>query len=285
MFDPERLEYSRPRPLYDREIHGTLKGILDARISDEGELYEKFKSTFYKWIQSSQKNFIIGLDQFPVANVIHGVTHALDDFNVTFGDRLVFPPEDYPYHRRIKPNSRYIHYKEWKKGDVAIISSPFCHTGKIHEEMMDMIRHCEDHQIDIHIDAAWFGPNLGYTLDLSSPAIKSVSFSMSKAMGIGKYQCGMRYEREALPGPVKIINDFNYLHTSCILIGLTMMEKFDVDYFVNKYGKAYETVISEMGLSPTSTLHVALKWDEQEKEMVPVGIRGYLRQIVEGEFR
>lgn len=285
MFDPDRLEYGRPRPLYDLEIHGTLKSILDARISDENDLYQNFKSTFHQWIQSSKKNKIIGLNEFPVSNVIHGVTHALDDFNVTFGDRLVFPPEDYPYHRRIKPNSRYLHFSKWKKGDVAIISSPFCHTGKIHDEMNDMIKHCEENEIDIHIDAAWFGPNLGYTLDLSSCAIKSVSFSLSKAIGIGKYQCGIRYEKGPLPGPVKVINDFKYLHTSCILIGLTMMEKFPVDYFVDKYGEAYQQVIKEMGLNPTSTLHVALKWDEGEKEMVPVGIRGYLRQVVEGQFR
>lgn len=286
-FDKSLLEKGRSRPLYDSELHRQLQTLLGEQINNEDYLYDSFIKTFDSWIQGSQQNKIIALEQFSKKYIIHGVTHSLDDLHIRFGDRLVFMPKEYLYHKRIKGNSRYAPYNEWRKGDVAVLSSPFSHTGCEHLEMKAILSHCEKEGIDVHIDAAWFGPNLNYSLDLSSPSIRSVSFSLSKSLGLGRHQCGLRYEKVGeCSGPVHTINQFKHFHTSSLLVGLHMMNTFSIDYFINKYGNAYKEVIDELDLFPSQTLHVALANKGRcVEELIPVGVRGFLRQIVEGKFR
>lgn len=284
ILDPTRLDHSRPKPLYDKEIHRHYLSLTQKLIESDLEVAHIFKQKLPQWLQSSKQNRILGLEKFFHKDIIHGVTHSLDDLHARFGEKLVFLPKDYAYHKRINPSSRYLPFKDWKRGDIAILSLPFSHTGEILSETQEILDHCSKEGIPIHIDAAWFGPNMGVTLDLNHEAIESVSFSLSKPLGLGKSPIGLRFTKERPGGPVSVINDFHYYQLVSIAIGLSFIENFSIDYFTDKYSSAYKSVIESLDLLPSPTLHVAFLKDGNQ-ELTPVGIRGYLRQIIEGEYR
>ena len=282
-WDKSLLNYGRSRPMYSPEIHKHLAQVIGRDNVLENDIYTDFINEFGTWINSSQLNNLIGLNEFATQKIIRGVTHSLDDLHAVFGQRLVILPNEYKYHQRIKENQRILPFKEWKKGDVAIVSFPFSHTGCEPSEWQNLIKHCEDNEVEVHIDSAWYGVCRGIELDLTSPAIASISFSLSKPLGLGNYPIGLRYQRTEMKGPVHTVNEFNMISPLMVHVGLSFIRKFPIDFFQMKYYEAYKLVVEKFGLIEGKSIHVAL--EEQNDEVIPVGIRGFLRKIVEGEFR
>jgi hypothetical protein len=282
-WDKNLLNYERSRPMYSPEIHDHLGIVLGKENVIENDVYARFLSEFRSWIESSKLNKLIGLAGFSVERIIRGVTHALDDLHATHGERLVVLPDEYKYHIRINENQRVLEFKKWRKGDVAIISYPFSHTGNEPENWRQITDHCENQGIPIHIDAAWYGICRKIELDLSSSCIESISFSLSKPLGLGNYPIGVRFQRRPLKGPVETVNQFKMISPLMVHIGLRFIKSFPIDFFQNKYYEAYKIVAQKFGLQESCSIHVAL--EKKNDLLVPVGVRGFLRQIVEGKFR
>jgi hypothetical protein len=268
--------------MYSPEIHKLLSKVLGKENVKENDIYSLFTDAFSKWINSSKLNSLKGLSAFEIRNIIRGVTHSLDDLHAVHGQKIVILPNEYKYHERIG-DQRILPFKQWKSGDVAVVSFPFSHTGNSPEQWEEILEHCEREKIELHIDAAWYGVCRDLELDLFSSAIKSISFSLSKPLGLGNYPIGVRFQKGEMRGPVETVNEFKMISPLMIHIGLSFIEEFPIDFFQNKYHEAYKIVVKEFGLIESNSIHVAL--EEKGAELVPVGIRGFLRQIVEGEFR
>ncbi|MCF8059299.1 MAG: hypothetical protein K9K67_08385 [Bacteriovoracaceae bacterium] len=283
-WDPELLQRGRSRPLYDGKIHHALEAVLGKANLREPDVFPEFIEKFSKWLNGTDDMSVKGLTGFERRDIIRGVTHSLDDLHVRFGSQIVVLPNEYKYHVRIKSNTRVENYLNWKKGDVAIISVPFSHTGMLPDNWNEIIAHAQKNEVPIHIDAAWFGICKGIHLRLEPEIIKSISFSLSKPLGLGSYQIGVRYSREREEGPVSVVNDFNYGTPLLAHVGMELMSIFPINYFHQKYGKAYELVINQFGLTPSPAIHIALEKNELGG-WNQIGVRGFLRLLVDGEFK
>jgi hypothetical protein len=124
--------------------------------------------------------------------------------------------------------------------------------------MPDILNKCLELKISVHIDAAWYPCCRDINFNVDHPAIKTVTFSLSKAFGLGIHRIGLRYAREPVAGPIKIMNDFGYTNIAEVWIGLKFMERFGTDFWWNKYEKHYNKLIEDCKLKPSKAIHVAL---------------------------
>lgn len=271
------LQLSRFKPIYDRAFHRLLEDLISSggKLSDPGIMKDQYLFAMDSWINSSKINSIKGLETFSDKDVIIGVTHALDDLHITHHQSVVILDKTYAYYKRIRPDITVRTVETLQKGDVLVFEAPFAHYGDLHPNTSEILNRCLELHIPVHIDAAWYGCVRDFKFDYSHPAIQSVSFSLSKGLGLGSHRTGIRYSKNRWPGPVTISNDFNMNIISSMWIGMKFMEKFPIDYAQEKYGEAYKLVCEKLNLRPTKAIHIAFKDNH------PVGVRPFLRTLVD----
>lgn len=275
------VQLSQYRPMYDREFSRVLEDLSKENyFRDPPQLRQDFLRDFDRWIHDSKLNKVSGLEQFPDRDFTIGVTHSLDDLHITHGSSLVVMEKEYAYHRRMKPDITVRTVETLKAGDVLVFAIPSSWYGDIHPQTNEILDRCRELSIPVHVDAAWYGCLRGFEFDYSHPAIQSVSFSLSKGLGLGSHRAGARYCRKRQPGPVTIINDFNMCIVSVMWYGIKFMREFGSDFIQDKYGAAYEHVCKKLQLRPTKAIHIAFM-EKNPGEWMPVGIRPFLRYLVD----
>jgi hypothetical protein len=271
---------ARPRPLYDADFWRALSSVPAYPGYDSQKILRLFLEAFESWLHSSRLNRISGLEKFPVRNVIAGVTHALDDMHVRHGESLVVLPEEYSYHRRIRPNVRVKRPEDLKRGDVLAMAVPFAKFGGLHPQTSEILRIAEVLRIPVHVDAAWYGCLRGFEFDYSHPAIQSVAFSLSKGLGLGANRIGVRYSRERLHGPVSVLDESEMPFELHMWTGIHFIKRFGSDWLQTKYGPAYNLICEKYGLRKADAIHLAFA--QSGEEWTPVGLRPFLSALVEG---
>jgi hypothetical protein len=263
--------------MYDNEIHTSEKSrYLNQSDQNVEKLTEQFKEEIDKWIHSHKRIKFTGLDQFPDRNVVLGVTHQIDDLHMQYKGRIAVFKGDYRYHWRLDPKVHCRTLQSLVYPDIVVLAVPFPGIADIHPETMEILERCRVFNIPVHIDAAWYGCCRNIELNCDHPAIKTVTFSLSKALGMGVHRIGLRYARKPQPGPVKIMNDFGYTNIADMWNGIQMMKKFGADFWWNKYENHYNKVCEDFKFKPSNAIHVA--WDGKNL----VGIRRLLRYLEEG---
>ena len=280
-----KLQYEKPQPMYSSEIHSYVGSLLKEPYHDRADvvLIPNYLKTFDRWIRGSQLNRLEGLGAFPHRDFLVGVTHALDDLHIHYGDRLVVLEEEYPYHRRIRPQTKMRRVETLAEGDVLVISLPYSHTGDIHQDMDNILKICSRKNIPVHIDSAWFGACRGIHFNYTHPAVQSVSFSLSKGLCLGRQRSGIRYSKKRTAGPVTVTNNFRFYVESTAYIGLKCMQKFGADYLQNKYYKSYKEVCDNLNLRPSPTIFLAYEKDPQGR-LRSVGVRPIVRWLSEKKW-
>lgn len=280
------LQPAHFRPLFDRAFGRLLKEGMAGAFEIRPELRSEFFAEFDRWVNGSALNRISGLEAFRHRDFIVGVTHALDDLHMAFRERLVCMEQEYAYHRRVNAAFPHRRLETLRAGDVLVLAIPFAWFGDLHPQTKEILQRCLELDIPVHVDAAWYGCTRGIAFDYDHPAIRSVSFSLSKGLGLGAYRAGVRYSRERHPGPVTIINDFQMETMPTMACGLRFMREFGSDYLQNRYGAAYDHVCERLRLRPTKAAHTAFGQAENG-EWLPFGVRPFLRYLVDdlNEFK
>lgn len=273
----------RQRPMYLSVFHNFRSGMNMRTYPDDPNTYinDVFLPAIDKWIRSHERVKYIGLDALPFHHCILGVTQTLDELHMRYGDRLVVWEGEYKYHRRLTNGDirQITDYLDLQAGDVFVVSMPSCITTNSIPDFDQLLDYCYSQQISVHIDGAWFGQCRDFELDVSHPAIKSVSVSLSKAFGMGSQRIGIRYSRYDKNGPIKIANDYGYQNVSDAWLGVSAMKYFGTDYWWKNYEEQYEKVCADFGLMESDSIHVAWGPDGEY-----YGIRTPLRMLIEGKY-
>jgi alanine-alpha-ketoisovalerate/valine-pyruvate aminotransferase len=180
---------------------------------------------------------------------------------------------DYRYHERLGNFYR-------KVGDLIplvplVIALPFPSTGNIHTQMKEILDECLDKNIPVHIDGAWITCCRSINFDFNHPAIRSVSISLSKGLGLGWNRVGLRWTRETSADAITIMNDFNMNLRAPTMIGLYFLRNLEPDYLWNTYGNIYYQVCADFSLTPTNSIYLAMQ------EGSPVGVSPLIRYLHE----
>jgi len=277
MYSKDLIQTTRPRAMYDNEIHALHNKRRISGDNNVEKLKEKFENQIDQWINSHKRIKFTGLANFPDRNVVLGVTHQLDDLHMQYKGHIAVFKGDYRYHWRLDPNvhCRALHTLVY--ADIVVLAVPFPGNANMHPETMEILEKCRVFRIPVHIDAAWFGCCQNIDFNCDHPAIQTVTFSLSKALGMGCHRIGLRYARKPQAGPVKIMNDFGYTNIADMYLGIQMMKKFGTDFWWNKYENHYNKICKDFDLKPANAIHVA--WDKDTL----VGIRQLLRYLEEGK--
>ena len=271
------LQYDRPQSMYDSEVHNYISEILTSGenfATDPDKLWQKFKDKFHNWIICSKLNTVTGLESFPDRDIVAGVTQFIDDIH-QMKDNVCVLENEYRYHQRLYGDKLVIRTIDtFQAGDNLILSMPFPYYGDIHIDSDKILAKCNEIGVNVHIDACWYGCSRDIVFNFDQPCIKSIGFSLSKALGLGANRVGVRYCRERWKGPISIINEFNMNTQILVWMGTKFIDKFGVDFWQNKYGNAYKQICEEYNLTPTKAIHLA--WDNGR----PCGVRPLLRALV-----
>lgn len=220
---------------------------------------ELYLEKYHEWILSSQLNKITGLENYPVRHLINGTTQSFDEFYYKYASkRLRIFRGEYAYHKRVFPNWKYVEDEPLATGDILIISAPFCSTGDVHELMNNVLDTALQTSVPTIIDCAYYGTCTDFVLDVSHPAIESVSFSLTKGTGLGDIRSGIRYSKKEDQFPINQQNDYNHTILGAAKIGLYMMEKFSVDFIPTKYREMQLEVCKQAGIEATKCMHLAI---------------------------
>lgn len=242
-------------------------------------------------IHNSQLNTVKGLERFTARHLINGTTQSFDEAYHRYSKRRlrIFRGE-YAYHKRVNPNYLYLEDGPLDKNDFIIISLPFCSTGDKHIEMKKVLDQALLLNIPVEIDCAYFGTCHSIDFDLSHESIKSVSFSLSKGMGMGDIRSGIRYSFYDDDYPISQQNNYNHTVLLAAKMGLHMMEKFDFDYIPNTYLKAQKSVCLDINATPTKCMHLAMGNSENysdylvDNKYYRLGIRQAVKKRNQGKL-
>ena len=189
---------SRKRPLYDREVHKFHNSLHNNTTISDTDDYHKitvlFKEKMHEWICDHKLISFTGLDAFSDRNICLGVTHQLDELHMMHNKKVVIFEGDYYYHYRLFPETKTRTVDTLSENDVLVVATPFTfYDNDVHPEMTEILEKCLQLNISVHIDAAWYPCCRDINFDVDHPAIKSITFSLSKAFGMGVHRIGLRY--------------------------------------------------------------------------------------------
>ena len=263
--------YSRSRPVNDIEMQNEVKNLpAIADMLYDHTLISKFENKFTSWIQNNSLNKCKGLENFQ-PDISQGATQAFDSFNINHSDKNIkmFIGE-YLYHIVVrknlkKPYSFITSPQDINAGDALIISVPFCDTGNNVTNLNEILQTCEEKNVPVLLDCAYYTIAQGLDIDLNYKCIDTVTFSLSKTFPIAHARVGMRYTKHNLQDGQKLHSNINYDNRISAGIGLHFINKFPSDYVWLKYKNAYEKFVASLGLKPSQTILFA-DGDDQWKE-------------------
>jgi len=271
-YSNEWLEVERPQPLIDNYIEKLTTQVINGGVfvDTTDQIYVDFKKEMTAWLLTSKLNKITGLDNFNRVAVINGCTQFID--NVYMQGAVQTVTNDYRYHQRLKLGVIK---------DVGclipetplIIAMPFPSIGDVHTNMKEILDEAQDKGISVHMDGAWFTCCREIDFDLSHPAIKSVGISLSKGLGLGWNRIGLRWTKSKDFDAITIMNDFNMNLKAPAMIGLYFLRNLSPDYLWNTHGERYQKVCADFGLTPTKSIHLALRNGS------PVGVSPLIRYL------
>lgn len=220
---------------------------------------DSYKEKFKQWLLNSKFSSIKGLDKFKKIDFTFGVTQSIDDLLLKHkNDRLRFFHYEYHYSRKLHSNKMQIFLDDIRLGDWVLVSLPFCFNGGYVENFKEILDICYSNNVPVYIDAAFYMLSFDFELDLTHPAIKEVYFSLSKNLGLGFLRTGIRFSNESYYGPITMQNEYNYSNLAYIELGSYLIEKFDVNYTVEKYYPFYKEFCRQQNLEETNCVHIAM---------------------------
>lgn len=266
MLSKFNLPTDRLEPLFPPLFASFRQEITQGKLLyQEADVHTQFLEQFHKYLVSSTVNRIHGLDLFGQRCVIHGCNHFIDNLLQRHGvNGLQIFEHDYRYYNRLSPGRAWAQVGALKPGVPVLIAAPFPGALDMHWQWQDIVAECEHKLIPIHIDAAWLGSARDIDLDLSSPVIQSVAFSLSKGLGLAWNRIGVRYHRYHDPcDSITIFNQHNMINEMCMRVGIAAMRQIPVDYLWTQFGDRYYQLCRELRLRPTKIIHAAMSLDRR----------------------
>jgi len=254
-------------PLTDQTIQAELFSQL-ATIDPVAVGLNEWKTQTYldeftSWLMSSSCNQIIGLDQYPNRAYCSGVISAIESFILR-----------HARHRRLRfSRAEFIGAKitcnyasaEWSwledgpicAGDAIIISWPFAGNGGEYPGQDELFNSCEQLDVPVMVDLAYFGISSGMIFDLTHSCITDVSTSLSKPMS-AMSRLGIRYTKDLYDDNVQENSNLKIYNRISTSAGTTLMQKFSHDWIVNKYLPRAHDVCKSKNLTLSNTFTLAL---------------------------
>ena len=252
--------YSRSRAVNDSEMQDhvhTLPKIADMIYNHD--IIETFENQFTDWIQNNSINKCNGLKNFQ-PDISQGATQTFDSFYIRHKDRkLKLFAGEYLYHIVVGNNlnidwSFISSHDQLTSDDCLVLSVPFCDTGDQPNDLEQILEVCDNKNIPVLLDCAYYTISQGIDIDLNHSCIDTVAFSLSKTFPIAHARVGMRYTKPNISDGQKLHSKINYDNRISAGVGLHFINKFTSDYVYLKHQSFYKEIVDFLSLTPSQTI-------------------------------
>jgi hypothetical protein len=228
-----------------------------------------FLRKYQNWIRTSKTNRL-DLSKFPVAAFSNGTSESFDKFYLRNHHRRFrcFRGE-YMYHaaawRNYFPNWCRIEDDDIRAQDAVVISMPFSDTGDAHPDMQAVLHQCEQWNVPVLIDCAFFGTcqNINFAFDFE--CITDVTFSLSKAFPVAHARIGMRLTRIDDDDSLLVHHKTNYTNRLGAHFGTHLIDNFDADFNVSKWHVSQSYLCEKLSIVASNTVLFGLAHDNFEE--------------------
>jgi hypothetical protein len=239
---------------------------------------DDFISMFEQRIKEYKFVSIIGLEKFIKKQLIMGCHHFIDNLLLEYNIKnLQIFEHDYSYYKKLYPNIKYATYDSLENNKPLLIAMPFPGHLNIHNQFKDILKKCDDNNIDVHIDASWLPASFNAHYDISNNCVKSIAMSLSKAYCMGWNRIGIRWSKEYNENDsISIMNKSHMIPVISYKIGCLFLENFELDYIVKIYKNRYEKLCKDLKLRPSNIIHAAFSIDKSKL----FGLKKLLEDVV-----
>lgn len=248
----------------NNELTETLWPIADSYIkklkeqwftgSHENPNRKKFIDRADDWFRSSKINFLSGWNAFPCKDVIIGCTNFIESVCLKYSWKVQILPSEYSYYSLMGMQSTNV--GELKPNTPLLVSVPSWKYCDVDRHWNDILKECEEKNIDIHIDGCWFQSARRIEFDFDHPNIKSFGMSMSKGLDLAWNRIGLRWSRQKTIDSITLLNHTQYYNETLTACGYFLMNNIDKDYAWNTHGKAHQELAERFNLQETNSIHV-----------------------------
>jgi hypothetical protein len=263
MHNLKTLNFGGASSVIDPDMTENVYSIIQQQaqnlVLDDLDIQYRFIEAYRTWINHSQLNRFLGLDQFPVAAFSNGTTESFDKFYLKNSRRRFrcFRGE-YMYHqaawRNYFPGWKFIHEEPLAAGDAVVISMPFSDTGDKHQDLDSVLNQCDQLGIPVLIDCAFFGICQDIEFNFDRPCITDITFSLSKSFAVANLRIGMRLTRYDDDDSLLVHQKTNYNNRLACGVGLELIERYSADYNVETWSAAQAKFCEQLGVTPSKSV-------------------------------
>ena len=227
--------------------------------------YQKFIAAFEKSIKENQSMNISGLELFNQKDVIAGCLHFIDELIMTHGlDNIQLFEGGYNYYKKINPNIKYVTLDTLQSKKPLILEYPFPKYLGEHSLYKDIIKKCNELDIDVYLDCAWLPVSWGLTLNLDEPCIKGMAMSLSKCFGLHWSRIGVRWLKNETKDSIFHQNENRMISFPNLMIGKYYLDRLPMDYLITKYQTKYYKICEELSLKPSNIILASYSLDNKK---------------------
>jgi hypothetical protein len=245
------------RPIPNSEVIEFIEKNITSQYLYSDHIVKTFLNTYFAWIQESKLNKLHGLKKFDKLSYVHGTSQSFDFFYAENKDRRMRCFKgDFIYHqlswRNNYPNWKFLEDDVVDRNDAVIISVPFSDFGSEHSQTQKILNTCDELNVPVFIDCAYYSIARGIDFNLDRPCIKAVAFSLSKAFyGTERLRIGMRCKKEFNDDPVDVFNGVDMVSRLGAGVGYALCTSFGTDYNQNKFRKKQLEICEKSGIIPS----------------------------------
>lgn len=216
------------------------------------------------WLQCSSYNQVTGLNTMLYSAFCPGVTDAFGEFIARYPSRRVRVSRSDFVLTKILCRSWHrswlsLEEAELDNNDCLIMSLPFSGNGSFYPEWDNILNECNQKQIPVFIDGAYFGISHGIRYPLEYQCITDFSISLSKNLAGNPLRLGIRFTKDNIDDGITAgLIGSDIFDRLGAFISIKLLEEFPHDWFINKYKSIGLSICQQYGLEPTNTLTLAL---------------------------
>lgn len=223
-----------------------------------------------RWFQSTRFNDLQGWQHLGCIDVTMGNTHYLESLILRLGwDGFQILTDEYAYYSFM--GKWGVEPDELEPDKPLLMTLPHYKWGGMRPGWQDILKICEQRNIDIHLDMAWLTLAKNVQIDFGHPCIKSVGMSISK-YNMQWNRVGLRYSKQRTMDSITMFNHYyqpqtNANHSSCAAF---VIKNLDRDYGWLTYDAINREICNDLNLRRTDFVHVVFDDSSQTLGITPL---------------
>ena len=235
-----------------------LNQIKEDWYANKQKLYTQRESIniLDEWFKSTKLNNLHNWDKLGYVDITMGCTHYIESFIIGQGglDNFQVLDDEYMYYSFLGKWGTPVN--ELKPNLPLIITLPHWKWGGLRPEWDDVLKVCEERNIEIHIDMAWLTLSRGIEIDLGHPNIRSIGLGLSKFASQWN-RVGLRYTKQRKMDSITVFNEFYVKNVNDNLYSCAVHLAHNVgrDYMWNTYSGLNKQICDHFGFDQTNLIH------------------------------